>query len=144
MPSLPPSLSANTQPTTTTTTSHNNSTNYSTQVHPGYGFLSENAEFVDRLNSEGLIFVGPPAGAIRALGDKVWKCCEGLRVLVGCCMRRVCWWVFVVRCDIEQAGNFHYDRFRMRPLLWQYNTKYFLLKPSQYKHHQYHYHYNPG
>lgn len=41
------------------------------QVHPGYGFLSENAEFVDRLTSEGIIFVGPPASAIRALGDKV-------------------------------------------------------------------------
>jgi acetyl/propionyl-CoA carboxylase alpha subunit len=41
------------------------------QVHPGYGFLSENAEFVDRLTAEGIIFVGPPASAIRALGDKV-------------------------------------------------------------------------
>lgn len=41
------------------------------QIHPGYGFLSENAEFVDRLNAEGIIFVGPPAAAIRALGDKV-------------------------------------------------------------------------
>lgn len=41
------------------------------QVHPGYGFLSENAEFVDRLTAEGVIFVGPPASAIRALGDKV-------------------------------------------------------------------------
>lgn len=40
-------------------------------VHPGYGFLSENAEFVDRLSSEGIIFVGPPASAIRSLGDKV-------------------------------------------------------------------------
>lgn len=40
-------------------------------VHPGYGFLSENAEFVDRLTAEGIIFVGPPASAIRALGDKV-------------------------------------------------------------------------
>jgi acetyl/propionyl-CoA carboxylase alpha subunit len=40
-------------------------------VHPGYGFLSENAGFVDRLNAEGIIFVGPPASAIRALGDKV-------------------------------------------------------------------------
>jgi acetyl/propionyl-CoA carboxylase alpha subunit len=40
-------------------------------VHPGYGFLSENAEFVDRLSSEGIIFVGPPAAAIRSLGDKV-------------------------------------------------------------------------
>ncbi|WIA30550.1 hypothetical protein OEZ86_000633 [Tetradesmus obliquus] len=40
-------------------------------VHPGYGFLSENAGFVDRLNEEGIIFVGPPASAIRALGDKV-------------------------------------------------------------------------
>jgi biotin carboxylase len=45
------------------------------QVHPGYGFLSENAEFVDRLSSEGIIFVGPPASAIRSLGDKVGGGC---------------------------------------------------------------------
>jgi len=44
------------------------------QVHPGYGFLSENAGFVDALDSAGLIFVGPPASAIRSLGDKVSPC----------------------------------------------------------------------
>jgi 3-methylcrotonyl-CoA carboxylase alpha subunit len=39
-------------------------------VHPGYGFLSENAVFVDRCVAAGLTFVGPSASAMRALGDK--------------------------------------------------------------------------
>ena len=39
-------------------------------VHPGYGFLSENADFVNRLEQEGIEFIGPPASAIRAMGLK--------------------------------------------------------------------------
>ena len=39
-------------------------------IHPGYGFLSENAEFAERCQAEGLIFVGPPAAAMRAMGSK--------------------------------------------------------------------------
>ena len=40
-------------------------------VHPGYGFLSENAGFVDALTEAGIAFIGPPSSAIRALGDKI-------------------------------------------------------------------------
>ena len=39
-------------------------------IHPGYGFLSENPDFAERAESCGLNFIGPPASAIRALGDK--------------------------------------------------------------------------
>jgi len=40
-------------------------------VHPGYGFLSERASFVEALEAEGIAFIGPPVGAIAAMGDKI-------------------------------------------------------------------------
>src|SRR6202167_4039101 len=39
-------------------------------IHPGYGFLSENAEFAEACAAAGIVFVGPPAGAMRAMGLK--------------------------------------------------------------------------
>ena len=40
-------------------------------VHPGYGFLSERADFAEALATAGVAFIGPPASAIRAMGDKI-------------------------------------------------------------------------
>jgi propionyl-CoA carboxylase alpha chain len=40
-------------------------------VHPGYGFLSENAEFARILEREGVTFIGPPVRAVEAMGDKI-------------------------------------------------------------------------
>ncbi|WGI20616.1 acetyl/propionyl/methylcrotonyl-CoA carboxylase subunit alpha [Amylibacter sp. IMCC11727] len=40
-------------------------------VHPGYGFLSENKLFAEALEKEGVAFIGPPAGAIESMGDKI-------------------------------------------------------------------------
>ena len=40
-------------------------------VHPGYGFLSENATFAERLAEEGITFIGPSPGCLRLLGDKI-------------------------------------------------------------------------
>lgn len=40
-------------------------------IHPGYGFLSENAQFADRCKKEGIIFIGPSSYAIKTMGDKI-------------------------------------------------------------------------
>jgi len=40
-------------------------------IHPGYGFLSENADFAERVNDSGFIFIGPPANVIKIMGDKI-------------------------------------------------------------------------
>ena len=40
-------------------------------IHPGYGFLAENADFSRTCSDAGIVFIGPPPGAMDAVGDKV-------------------------------------------------------------------------
>ena len=49
-------------------------------IHPGYGFLSENAEFAAALEAAGIVFIGPPVKAIETMGDKIAAKTDGVGV----------------------------------------------------------------
>ena len=55
-----------------------------TAVHPGYGFLSENADFSRELQQNGVTFIGPRESAIQAMGDKIES--KKLAKSLGLCM----------------------------------------------------------
>src|SRR3954469_16587410 len=53
-------------------------------VHPGYGFLSENAEFSRRVEEAGIIFIGPKHESIAAMGDKIASKALAAKARVNC------------------------------------------------------------
>lgn len=56
-------------------------------IHPGYGFLSENTEFAQQCEDKGLSFIGPPASAIRDMGDKRYEQDKVLSVYLFVCIK---------------------------------------------------------
>jgi len=66
-------------------------------VHPGYGFLSENATFAQKLADEGIIFIGPGVKAIAAMGDKI----ESKKIAAGAGVNTVPGYVGVLSDDKE-------------------------------------------
>jgi propionyl-CoA carboxylase alpha chain len=64
-----------------------------THVHPGYGFLSENAEFARQLERNGVIFIGPTPDSIMSIGDKV---CTAAHTHTHTHSLSLCVWVLIV------------------------------------------------
>ena len=76
-------------------------------VHPGYGFLSENAVFADALEAEGIVFIGPRNKAIAAMGDKI----ESKKLAAEAGVNTVPGYVGILADDIEAvkvAGDIGY------------------------------------
>src|SRR5260370_27749311 len=74
----------------------------SVAIHPGYGFLSENADFAERVEKSGFIFVGPRAETIRLMGDKV----SAIKVMKAS-------GVPCVPCSDRPLGNDVHENFRI-------------------------------
>ena len=66
-------------------------------VHPGYGFLSENTGFAEALAEAGIAFIGPPPGAIAAMGDKI----ESKRIAMEAGVNTIPGHVGVIRDEVE-------------------------------------------
>jgi propionyl-CoA carboxylase alpha chain len=73
-------------------------------VHPGYGFLSENPAFARALEATGIVFIGPPAAAIEAMGDKI----ESKKVAAKASVRTVPGHLGVIR-DADEAAQIAAD-----------------------------------
>ena len=76
-------------------------------VHPGYGFLSENAAFADALEAEGIVFIGPRNKAIAAMGDKI----ESKKLATEAGVNTVPGYVGILADDVEAvkvAGDIGY------------------------------------
>src|ERR1700754_1892153 len=67
-------------------------------VHPGFGFLSENAAFARRLQAEGIVFIGPNPKAIEAMGDKI----ESKKFAAAAKVATVPGWLGVIE-DVDHA-----------------------------------------